>query len=242
MSFVSRRSVVRTSIALVFLGAASACSDSSKVDEAKSMIGGKGAGPSTASPALLKPDKAAIATPAPDSFRVAVETSKGNFTILVHRDWAPNGADRFYHLVQLGFFDEARFFRVLQGFMAQFGVNGDPAVSAGWEDLNIQDDPVKQSNKRGMVTFAQSSAPNSRSTQLFINYVDNANLDGMGFAPIGEVVEGMAAVDSLYGEYGEGAPQGAGPDQMRLVAEGNKYLEASFPKLDFIRKAKIVTP
>ena len=144
--------------------------------------------------------------------------------------------------MQLGFFDDARFFRVLKGFMAQFGVNGDPRVNAGWEDLNIQDDPVKQSNKRGMVTFAQSSQPNTRSTQLFINYADNANLDGMGFAPIGMVVEGMAVVDSLYGEYGEGAPDGAGPDQMRIVAEGNKYLEASFPKLDFIRKARIVTP
>jgi peptidyl-prolyl cis-trans isomerase A (cyclophilin A) len=115
-------------------------------------------------------------------------------------------------------------------------------VSAGWEDLNIQDDPVKQSNKRGMVTFAQSSAPNTRSTQLFINYADNANLDGMGFAPIGQVVEGMDVVDSLYGDYGEGAPDGGGPDQMRIVAEGNKYLQASFPKLDFIRKARIVTP
>lgn len=236
MSFVSRRHVVRISVALALVGAASACTTDS------SGGGGGGGGASTASPALTKPDKAAIATPAPDSFRVAVETSKGNFTILVHRDWAPNGADRFYHLVQLGFFDDARFFRVLKGFMAQFGVNGDPRVSAGWEDLNIQDDPVKQSNKRGMVTFAQSSQPNTRSTQLFINYADNSNLDGMGFAPIGQVVEGMEVVDSLYGDYGEGAPDGAGPDQMRIVAEGNKYLEASFPKLDFIRTARIVAP
>ena len=236
MSFVSRRRIVRISIALTISAAVSACTDGSGGG------GGGAASASTASAALTKPDKAAIATPAPDSFRVAVETSKGNFTILVHRDWAPNGADRFYHLVQLGFFDNARFFRVLQGFMAQFGVNGDPRVSAAWEDMNIQDDPVKQSNKRGMVTFAQSSAPNTRSTQLFINYADNSNLDGMGFAPIGEVVEGMAAVDSLYGDYGEGYPQGAGPDQMRIVAEGNKYLEANFPKLDFIRTARIVTP
>lgn len=236
MSFVLRRSVVRISSALAVVGAASACSDSP---------GGGGAassGASTASSALTKPDKAAITTPAPDSFRVAVETSRGNFTILVHRDWAPKGADRFYHLVQLGFFDDARFFRVLKGFMAQFGVNGDPRVSAAWENLNIEDDPVKQSNKRGMVTFAQSSQPNTRSTQLFINYADNSNLDGMGFAPIGEVVEGMATVDSLYGDYGEGAPDGGGPDQMRIMAEGNKYLEASFPKLDFIRTARIVTP
>jgi peptidyl-prolyl cis-trans isomerase A (cyclophilin A) len=233
MSFVLRRSVVHIAIALLGFGAASACADSS---------GGGGGGASTASSALTKPDKAALSTPAPDSFRVAVETSKGNFTILVHRDWAPKGADRFYHLVQLGFFDDARFFRVLKGFMAQFGVNGDPKVSAAWEDMNIEDDPVKQSNKRGMVTFAQSSQPNTRSTQLFINYADNANLDGMGFAPIGEVVEGMAVVDSLYGDYGEGAPDGGGPDQGRIMAEGNKYLETGFPKLDFIRKARIVTP
>ena len=232
MSFALRRAAVHAFTFFTIVGVAASCSSD-----------GSGAGGgSTASAALTKPDVAALATPAPDSFRVAVETSKGNFTILVHRDWAPNGADRFYHLVQLGYFDDTRFFRVLKGFMAQFGVHGDPRVNAAWEGLTLQDDPVKHTNKRGAVTVAQTSQPNSRGTQLFINYADNANLDGMGFAPIGEVVDGMAAVDSLYGDYGEGAPDGGGPDQARIVAEGNKYLTASFPKLDFIRSAKIVQP
>jgi peptidyl-prolyl cis-trans isomerase A (cyclophilin A) len=191
------------------------------------------------SSALVKPDKNAISTPAPDSFKVVVETSKGPFTIVAHRAWAPIGVDRFYHLVQLGFFDDTRFFRVLPGFMAQFGISGDPRVNAAWEPLTIQDDSVKQTNKRGMVTFAKTGMPNSRSTQLFINYGDNANLDGMSFAPIGEVVDGMAVVDSLYGGYGEGAPGGNGPDQTRMTAEGNGYVAQNFPKLDFIRSARI---
>ena len=232
MSFALRRAVVPAIIFSALVGLVASCSSDAAPD----------AGGSSVSGALTKPDAAALATPAPDSFRVAVETSKGNFTILVHRDWAPNGADRFYHLVQLGYFNDARFFRVLKGFMAQFGVHGDPRVNAAWEGLTIQDDPVKQTNKRGAVTFAQTSQRNSRGTQLFINYADNGNLDGMGFAPIGEIVDGMAAVDSLYGDYGEGAPSGPGPDQMRIAAEGNKYLNTSFPKLDFIRSAKVVQP
>ena len=199
---------------------------------------GAAGGGATAS-ALAKPDKNAISTPAPDSFKVAVETSKGTFTILAHRAWAPLGVDRFYHLVRLGFFDDTRFFRVLPGFMAQFGISGDPRVNAGWEPLTIQDDSVKQTNKRGMVTFAKTGMPNSRSTQLFINYGNNANLDAMGFAPIGEVIDGMAVVDSLYAEYGEGAPGGNGPDQTRMAADGNAYLAQNFPKLDFIRRARI---
>ena len=142
--------------------------------------------------------------------------------------------------MRLGFFDDTRFFRVLPGFMAQFGISGDPRVNAGWEPLTIQDDSVKQTNKRGMVTFAKTSMPNSRSTQLFINYGNNANLDADGFAPIGEVVDGMAVVDSLYAEYGEGAPGGNGPDQTRMTAQGNAYLAQNYPKLDFIRRARIV--
>lgn len=188
---------------------------------------------------LVRPDKETLAAPAPDSFKVAVETSKGTFTILAHRDWAPLGVDRFYHLVQAGFFDDARFFRVLRGFMAQFGLNGNPRVNAAWEPLQIEDEPVKQTNKRGTVTFAKGG-PNSRTTQLFINYGDNANLDAMGFAPIAEVVDGMAVVDSLYANYGEGAPDGGGPDQTRIASEGNAYLARDFPRLDFIRRARVV--
>lgn len=228
LSFVPRRPAVIASIALATATLAAACGTD----------GNAGGGGSAASSALIKPDKNAIAAPAPDSFKVAVETSKGNFTILAHRDWAPRGVDRFYHLVKLGYFDDTRFFRVLNGFMAQFGVHGDPKVNAAWEPLQLEDDPVKQSNKRGTVTFA-TGGPNTRTTQLFINYGDNANLDAMGFAPIGEVVDGMAVVDSLYADYGEGAPQGGGPDQGRITTEGNAYLLKSYPKLDYIKKATI---
>jgi len=192
-----------------------------------------------ADPELLRPDQAALASPAPDSFKVAFETSKGNFTVHAHRDWAPRGVDRFYRLVQLGYYDDVRFFRVLRGFMAQFGVHGNPRVNAAWEPLRLEDDPVKQSNRRGTVSFAMGG-PNTRTTQLFINYGNNANLDAMGFAPIGEVIDGMAVVDSLYANYGEGAPDGSGPDQGRIMAEGNPYLNAGFPRLDFIRRARVV--
>jgi peptidyl-prolyl cis-trans isomerase A (cyclophilin A) len=203
------------------------------------LVGCNGADDAGADPRLLRPDPAALAAPAPDSFKVAVESSKGNFTIVARRDWAPRGVDRFYHLVELGYFDEARFFRVLRGFMAQFGLHGDPRVNAAWEALSIPDDPVKQTNRRGTVSFAMAG-PNTRTTQLFINYNDNGNLDGMGFAPIGEVVEGMAVVDSLYANYGEGAPDGSGPDQTRIITQGNAYLTQNFPRLDFIRRARVV--
>jgi len=225
LSFVPRR--VRALIVLTCSVVGASC---------QSDTGGSGG----ASSALTKPDKNAIATPAPDSFKVAFETSKGNFTVMAHRDWAPHGVDRFYHLVQLGYFDDARFFRVLSGFMAQWGMNGNPRVTAAWEPLTIADDSVKQSNVRGMVTFAAGSAPDTRSTQLFINYADNRNLDGMRFAPIGQVVDGMSVVDSLYSGYGEGAPDGSGPSQERIASEGNTYLAKNFPKLDFIKTARIV--
>ena len=223
---VPHRSVVCAAVAVALAAFSAACQPD----------GSAGGG---ASSALTKPDEKAIAAPAPDSFKVAVETSKGTFTILAHRDWAPRGVDRFYNLVKLGYYDDTRFFRVLRGFMAQFGMHGDPKVNAAWEPLRLEDDPVKQSNKRGTLSFA-TGGPNTRTTQLFINYGDNANLDGMGFAPIGEVVDGMAVVDSLYANYGEGAPDGGGPDQMRIAAEGNAYLTQSFPRLDFIRRARVV--
>ena len=181
---------------------------------------------------------AAETTVAPDSFKVAFETSKGRVVVQVKRAWAPRGADRFYQLVNQHYYDGVKFFRVLPNFMAQFGVNGDPAVTAKW-NTNIPDDSVKQSNLRGAITFA-TAGPNTRTTQLFINKRDNQRLDGMGFAPFGRVVEGMAAVDSLYMGYGEGAPGGNGPSQDRIESEGNKYLNRFFPKLDSIITVRIV--
>jgi peptidyl-prolyl cis-trans isomerase A (cyclophilin A) len=178
-------------------------------------------------------------THAPDLYKVNLDTSKGPVVIEVHRDWAPLGADRFYELVKSGFFDGARFFRVLPHFMAQFGIAGDPQVNAKWKDANLQDDPVKQSNTTGMVTFAQTQLPNSRSTQLFINTADNTFLDSMGFAPIGKVISGLEVVQNFYNGYGEGAPQGNGPDQGQANAEGNAYLQRDFPMLDYIKKASI---
>jgi len=175
---------------------------------------------------------------APAVYRVDFDTTKGPFVIEVHRDWAPIGADRFYNLVKNGFYDNARFFRVIEGFMVQFGINGDPKISAAWRSARIKDDPVRISNKRTFVTFA-TAGPNTRTTQVFISYGDNHNLDSQGFAPFGQVVSGMKVVDSLYGGYGEGAPQGLGPEQGRLQSEGNAYLAREFGKLDYIKKATI---
>ena len=175
---------------------------------------------------------------APAVYKVKFDTSKGVFVVEVHRDWAPNGADRFYNLVKNGFYDDARFFRVISGFMVQFGISGDSKVAAVWRDANIKDDPVKESNKRGNITFA-TAGPNTRTTQVFINFGDNAGLDDQGFASFGKVLSGMEVVDALYAEYGEGAPRGQGPDQGLVQQRGNAYLEKSFPKLDFIRKATI---
>ena len=182
---------------------------------------------------------AALKEQAPPVYKVEFDTSKGPFVVEVHRDWAPNGADRFYNLVKNGFYDDVRFFRVVEGFMAQFGVNGDPKVSTLWREARIKDDPVKVSNKRTFVTFA-TAGPNTRTTQIFINYGDNSNLDGQGFSPFGQVVAGMKVVDSLYGGYGEGAPGGRGPNQARVQTEGNAYLASAFPNLDYVKKATIV--
>jgi peptidyl-prolyl cis-trans isomerase A (cyclophilin A) len=161
--------------------------------------------------------------------------------IEVHRDWAPNGADRFYNLVKSGYFEGTRFFRVIKSFMVQWGIHGEPAVNAVWRDARegrIKDDPVKESNKRGYVTFA-TAGPDTRTTQVFINFADNGRLDTSGFAPFGKVVTGMNVIDSLFAEYGEGAPGGAGPSQPRMQDEGNAYLNRDFPKLDYIKSAKI---
>jgi peptidyl-prolyl cis-trans isomerase A (cyclophilin A) len=175
----------------------------------------------------------------PDSFRVKFLTTKGDFTVEVTRAWAPKGADRFYRLVTDGYFKDIRFFRVLPGFMAQFGMSGNPALNAKMDSLRIPDDPVTQSNKRGMVTFA-TAGPNTRSSQFFINYKDNSSLDLQGFSPFGKVVDGMKTVDAMYSGYGEGAPNGSGPSQDSIRTRGNEYLQRAFPKLDYIKSATIV--
>jgi peptidyl-prolyl cis-trans isomerase A (cyclophilin A) len=177
---------------------------------------------------------------APEKFQAKFDTSKGEFIIEVTRTWAPIGADRFYNLVKNGYYDNCRFFRVLNGFMAQFGIHGNPKVAMQWYKANIKDDPVKESNTRGYVTYAKANTPNSRSTQLFINFGNNSSLDRSGFAPIGKVTKGMDVVDSIYSGYGEAAPSGSGPEQSRIIMEGNAYLEKSFPKLDYIKSATIV--
>ena len=191
-----------------------------------------------ADPSLASPDSATLAAPAPDSFTVVLTTSKGEVEIRVRRAWAPLGADRMHYLAQHGFFEGARFFRVLPTFIAQFGMSGVPAVNSAFDRLPIADDPVRMGNRRGTVVFA-TAGPNTRTTQLFVNLADNAQLDAMGFAPIGEVVRGMDVVAQLYSGYGEGAPFGPGPDQGRISAEGNRYLRTAFPRLDSIVRVAI---
>ncbi len=183
---------------------------------------------------VLPATTAIAAEKAPDKYQVKFETSRGDVIIEVHREWAPLGADRFHEAVKAGFYNECRFFRVIPRFMAQFGINGDPEVQKKWKDATIKDDPVKQSNKRGFVTFAKTGAPDSRTTQLFINYGDNSRLDGMGFAPFGKVVKGMEAVDAINSEYIQR------PNQQAIQSQGNAYLKSNFPKLDYIKKATIV--
>jgi peptidyl-prolyl cis-trans isomerase A (cyclophilin A) len=189
-------------------------------------------------PALLDPESAAMRETAPATYKVLFNTSKGDFTIEVTRDWAPKGADRFYNLVKNGFYDNVRFFRVIRGFMVQFGISGEPAVAEKWAEAAIADDPAQQSNTRGMISFATRGA-NTRTTQVFINFGDNARLDGLGFAPFGKVISGMDIVDQLFADYGEGAPNGAGPSQDRMAGEGNAYLNRDFPKLDYVKSARI---
>lgn len=175
---------------------------------------------------------------APSTFRARFETSAGAFVIEVHRDWAPLGADRFYNLVKNGFYDDTRVYRVLEGFMAQFGMNGDPRVNMAWKDAIIVDDPVIHTNARGTVAFAKGG-PNSRTTEVFVSLRDNAALDDRGFAPFGEVVEGMEVVDGFYDGYGDGPPRGEGPYQAQVQAQGNAYLDVSFPELTRIVRATV---
>jgi peptidyl-prolyl cis-trans isomerase A (cyclophilin A) len=199
--------------------------------------------PATAKPATAKPapPNPALRTPAklkdvaPATFRANFETSIGVFVVEVTRAWAPKGADRFYNLVKYGYFDGNRFFRVIPNFMVQFGINGDPKLNAAWSEANIGDDPVTQTNKRGYVTFA-TRGPNTRTTQLFINFRDNGGLDSQGFAPFGQVVSGMEVVDKINAEHRET------PEQGLIQSQGNAYLMKQFPRLDFIKKASIEKP
>ena len=204
--------VRRLAVAALFVAAASALSAQSKLS-----------------------DPSQLTEAAPDVYRARFDTSKGAFVIEVNRAWAPLGADRFYNLVKNGFYDGTRFFRVRPGFVAQWGLNGDPAVQSVWRRANLQDDPRVKSNSRGLVTFAKESLPHTRSTQIFINYADNDHLDAEGFVPFGQVVSGMQIAERFFAP-----PRDREPDQRRILTQGNEYLEKEFPQLDFVKKATIV--
>ena len=198
-----------------------------------------GQAPAAPNPALLDPQLAT--EQAPEQYRVKVETTAGDLVIQVTRAWAPHGADRFYNLVKIGYYQDVAFYRVISGFMAQCGFHGDPKVTAAWRAATFPDDPIVQNNQRGFVTFAMSGAPNSRTTQIFINYTDNSYLEQYGkFASFGTVIQGMETVDKLYAGYGEGAPRGNGPSQGLIAKQGNTYLKKSFPKLDYIKRMTLL--
>ena len=200
-----------------------------------------GAAPASAGPRaeLLRPESAFWREEAPARSRVRIETSQGPFVIELVRDWAPRGVDRFYNLVRAGFFDDSRFSRVVPRFIAQFGIPGDPAVTAVWKDRTFSDDSVRTSNVRGTIAFAMTG-PGTRTTQLFISLVDNTRLDAQGFAPIGRVVEGMDVVDRIYSGYGESSGGGVRAGrQGRVLAEGNAYLDRDWPKLDKLIRARV---
>ncbi len=197
-----------------------------------------GKGPRRPAEALVSVDENTLFAAAPDSFTVTFETSQGSFDVLVRRVWSPRGATRLHFLTKHDYFGGGRFFRVVPGFVAQFGLSGIPSLDQAWERRAFEDDPPVVPNRRGTVVFA-NAGPNTRSIQLFINLVDNPSLDMMGFAPVGEIVRGLDVIDRLYSGYGEGVPYGSGPDQLRIVQEGNAYLEASFPKLDSIVRTTV---
>ncbi len=177
--------------------------------------------------------------PAPAEFKVTLQTTKGPVVILIHRDWAPIGADHFYELVKIGYFNDNYFYRALKGFIVQWGINGEPQVTKDWSVLTIKDDPRKQDNLRGRISFAKPEEANGRSTLVFVNLADNKILDAQGFVPFGEVVEGMGAIDSLYMDYGDGPPAGTGPDPSAFQELGNALIEHRFDKLDRIKKAVV---
>jgi len=194
--------------------------------------------PTPAVPRAKLLDPTAATDEAPAVFEVQLKTTKGDVVIEVHREWAPIGTDRFYNLVKLGFYEDIAFFRAIDGFMVQFGIHGTPDVATAWKDASIEDDPRGRSNERGTISFA-SRGPNTRTTQVFINYRDNTSLDGMGFVPFGKVIEGMDVIDSLHTGYGEGAPRGKGPNQGLIHRRGNEYLRDEFPELDYLERATL---
>ncbi|HEY6462075.1 MAG TPA: peptidylprolyl isomerase, partial [Polyangiaceae bacterium] len=219
-------------------------------DSASPVASASAAPPPPSAPVVTRPathhtaaelDPAKATEQAPEVYVARFLTTRGEFDVEVHRAWAPHGADRFYNLVKMGYFDDTRLFRAIDGFMVQFGINGDPAVNAKWEDATIPDDRVTQSNLRGFMSFAQTGQPNSRTTQVFVAYANHPRLDQSGFAPFGKVIKGMDVVDAFYKGYGEGAPEGTGPNQGKIQAEGNAYLDKDFPKLDRILATKVVT-
>lgn len=218
------RSAVPAIVALLF----SACG----------LVGGP-SGPSPSDRPLLNPSSPELNLIAPDTFKVLLETTQGDLIVEVYREWAPLGADRFYSLIRNGYYQDVAFFRNISGFMTQFGIHGEPAVSDAWRVARIDDDSVRANNVRGSISFAMAG-PNTRTVQLFINHGDNSRLDAMGFAPFGRVTGGMDTVDRLYSGYGEGAPQGRGPSQDRIQAEGNAYLRSEFPLMDFLVRARIL--
>jgi peptidyl-prolyl cis-trans isomerase A (cyclophilin A) len=219
--------------------ATSLCAFSLLAQTAPKRLPAKPARPAAAQPSLLNP--ASLQAKAPEVWKAKFTTTKGDVVIEVTRAWAPRGVDRFYNLVKNHYYDGAAFFRVLPGFVAQFGISARPAVSRAWNDAKIPDDPVTQSNLRGYLTFA-TAGPNTRTTQIFVNLADNPRLDAMGFAPFAKVVEGMEVVEQFYAGYGEGAPTGRGPDQGRITNEGKAYLDKEFPLLDSIKTAVVLTP
>jgi peptidyl-prolyl cis-trans isomerase A (cyclophilin A) len=195
-----------------------------------------GAAAAATTPSLLHPSS--LTAKAPATYTVKFTTTKGVFDITVKRSWAPRGADRFYNLVNAHFYDGVEFFRVVKGFVVQFGISGSPKVSTAWQSANIPDDPVKTSNVRGTITFADAG-PNTRTTQVFVNLADNSSsLDGQGFAPFGKVSSGMTVIDKLYGGYGEEPTN----TQSQIAAEGNAFLKSQFPKLDRVVTARVVSP
>lgn len=220
-------------IALVLSACLVAQAQTPAPKSASTRTGIRHGGATAARPSLLHPES--LKAKAPALFKARFTTTAGDFVVEVHRDWAPLGADRFYNLVRYGYFTNASFFRVVPGFVVQFGLSADPAINKVWKDADIQDDPVVQSNKRGNLVFA-TAGPNTRTTQLFINYADNARLDAMGFAPFGTVVEGMDVVDKIYSGYGES------PQQDQITDQGDAYLKANFPNIDKIKLARIVPP